>query len=130
MPDRVWRAAGRALEDLRVVVAVFLAMGLAVLIMDIIDNRSDEQQLIDLAEQLAVIAEQNLENGEIVKDCVTPGGECFERSQDTTREAVSGINAVTIFAVICNDLHGTNEDKVFECVEEKFIQYQRENRAG
>lgn len=51
--------------------------------------------------RLSDVAEVNKANGEIVKDCTTPGGECFERGQRATGDAVGSINKVTILVARC-----------------------------
>lgn len=60
----------------------------------------------------------------LIIDCTTPGGDCYQQSQGRTGEAVSGINlytkAVVIIAAACADRPGVNTERQIEkCVNEK-----------
>lgn len=56
----------------------------------------------------------------LVKDCVTPGGVCYQRGQDATAEAVGSIAesqiAAASFAASCAARGLVNADEIYACV--------------
>jgi hypothetical protein len=54
----------------------------------------------------------------LVKDCVLPGGKCFERGQKQTADAVGSISLRQVAAVACGDQPGTQGPlEIAACVE-------------
>lgn len=44
----------------------------------------------------------------ILVDCTSPGGECYERGQERTGEAVGNINRIVVLAAACADRPGAH----------------------
>lgn len=59
-----------------------------------------------LTEQNVELNKLSVSNGELIVDCTTPGGGCYERSRQATGQAVLSLNQVTKAAVICADRPG------------------------
>lgn len=51
-------------------------------------------------ERAATAAEDSLD---AIMDCTTPEGDCYRRSQDSTGDAVGGINVYAVYAAACAD---------------------------
>lgn len=47
------------------------------------------------------ILKSTKQTAELVEECTTPGGECYERGQENTGKAVSDIGRVTVLAAAC-----------------------------
>lgn len=43
---------------------------------------------------------------QLLKDCIEPGGKCYERSQENTAGAVSSITQYAVYAAVCVDEPG------------------------
>lgn len=84
-----------------IVLLVFVVLSLGIqTVLAVQDSRRIEQN--DEIQQF--IKDQAIENGALsrtVRDCVTPGGECFERGQEQTADAVGDINRVAVIAAAC-----------------------------
>lgn len=50
--------------------------------------------------------EASVSTNEQILDCLTPGGECFERSRTNSSNTVASINEVTAYAAVCADRPG------------------------
>lgn len=59
---------------------------------------------------LGVIAALNLRNGHIIKSCTTPGGSCWERSQQQTGEAIS-----RLVLAFCSGLYPHDAESAQQC---------------
>jgi hypothetical protein len=59
-----------------------------------------EQQKSQLT-QIEDIGKGNRSTGNLIKDCVDPGGKCFRDGQERTGQLVVSINDATIAAVSC-----------------------------
>lgn len=54
---------------------------------------------------------------EEVRSCTTPGGECYQRGQESTVKAVGDINRIVVYAAACADRRGVNtEQEIQACV--------------
>lgn len=59
----------------------------------------------------------NSDTNSTIKDCVTPGGECYQNSQKNQQGAIDQIGAIIILANACADEEGTQELAVIQkCV--------------
>jgi hypothetical protein len=71
---------------------------------------------------LVAIALSNQANGDQVRDCTTPGGECFEqaakRQAQVIGEPVAPINNVAVVAAACGAAHPGDIAATRACVEE------------
>jgi hypothetical protein len=65
----------------------------------------------------------NVSTIELIRDCTTPGGECYGRSEDRYRTAVSGINAGTLriiaAALACEADGITERAELADCTTER-----------
>lgn len=90
--------------------AVILVVGVVVL--NAIITAYGVAQLLDLA---AI----NRANGELIKSCTTPTGECYRRSQARTAELLGEpagpINRVTVLVALCAQQH-QSEEAILDCV--------------
>ena len=99
-------AEGLSRRTLRLRAAFYVTLGAAVVAMLLL---------------LVAIALGNRSNGQVIRDCTTPGGECFERSAKR-QAAVIGeppapINDVVILAAACADRVGVDtEAEIRACV--------------
>lgn len=59
-----------------------------------------------LTEQNVELNKLSVSNGDLIVDCTTPGGGCYERSRAETGKVVLNLNQVTKAAVICADQPG------------------------
>lgn len=67
------------------------------------------------------LANTNKENGSLVRDCVTPEGQCFQESQARTATAVANIVEANRVFVLCNRVTPRLDDAAFNrCVDEGF----------
>ena len=64
------------------------------------------------------IAEANKANTDIIRDCTTAGGACYERNTKSTGAAVSLINEVTVAAVFCAHTYEVEAD-IRKCIEDQ-----------
>lgn len=63
------------------------------------------------------IAEVNRSNGDYIRDCTTPGGQCFEDSQKRLASVVAQLNRTTLVTIECADrLNG--DDAITRCVQD------------
>ena len=97
---------GLSQRTLRLRTAFHLALTLAVLLM---------------LGMLVAVAIQNRANGDAIRDCTTPGGECFERSAKRQAQVIgqppAPINDVVILAAACADRPGVDtEAEIRACV--------------
>ena len=99
---QLWGAASAFLLGLLVVLLVVAVIQTWVLADDIRNAQKSNQSVLGY-----------------VQDCTTPGGECFERGQDQTAQAVSGINAGTLriiaAALACEADGITERAELAEC---------------
>lgn len=95
--DAVGRTAARADLATRlffVFVTVMLVASLAILAFLAVQDHRRQR----------VIEAQSVENGrlaEAIRDCTTPGGDCYQRSRQASADAVGSINRVTVIAAAC-----------------------------
>lgn len=53
--------------------------------------------------KLQNLAETNRANGQLIVDCTTPGGTCYDQAQQQTGAAVATLSRVVVAAVECAD---------------------------
>ena len=74
--------------------------------------------LVNIASKIQQVQAETTKRGQEIQSCTTPGGACYERSQQQTGAAVGSINQVTILAVACARQPGNDtEAEVKACVE-------------
>lgn len=114
--------AGLLTRSLRFILTIFALLLAASLLFQFTANRSDAQKIEDLLlqgfEQRAALQDQ----ADLIVDCTSPGGECFERGQQRTAEAVAGLNVVTEYSVICGERED-GEKAILECVNQEVTGY-------
>lgn len=114
--------AGSWAENVRFVAAMFLLLAIAGLLFQVINQRSDDQRMLDLIEQGNEQRKAIKAETELIEDCVTPDGECFARGQERTADAVASINIVTQYAVICGEQED-GEKAILDCVNREVKAY-------
>jgi len=107
--------AGSLTQNVRFVTAMFLLLGVMALLLQVINQRSDDQQLLALVQDGAAQRQALAEQAERIIDCTDPAGKCFAAGQDRTADAIAQINVVTEFAVICGESED-GEKAILECV--------------
>lgn len=83
---RVWLAA---------LAALFSAAALAVSVL--------------LLVQLGSVAATNRTNGEVVRDCVEPTGQCYQRNNERTAETVNRLADLMLAVELCGQRYHTDE---------------------
>lgn len=54
---------------------------------------------------------------ERILDCLEPAGECYQRSQQQTGDAVASINEISQYAAVCADRPGSQSlDEIRRCI--------------
>lgn len=75
-------------------------------------------------------ARANAELSDRILDCTLPSGECYQRSEDRTAEAVSGINAGTLrvisAALSCQVDGVTEQNALADCTAQRAAQPAKE----
>ena len=110
-----------------VIGAMLLALiggALIVLVVVVIGQNS---RIYGLTQQLATLGRQNHDNTEATKqavqiliDCTTPGHDCYEKGQQSTRTAVQGLNAAADARAICaQDVTNDTVTKLEACMVDK-----------
>lgn len=62
-------------------------------------------------------ADQNKENGDLIRDCVTPQGQCYQDGSKRSAEAVKTINDVIVAAAACaRSTPGGTVEEIRACV--------------
>jgi hypothetical protein len=89
------RIVGNALVALLVGVFLLLLLGNLQSTGNAVDAIRDSQK----ANQSTLHTTQD--TAQLIKSCVTPGGECYERGQEQTGEAVGGINRYVVLSAAC-----------------------------
>lgn len=72
-------------------------------------------ELRDIAEASRQNSVVNRQNSELLVDCTVPGGECYERGQNRTGEAVAVIGRASVAAAYCAQRH-EEIDQLEKCV--------------
>lgn len=66
--------------------------------------------------KLQDIGKTNRSNTDLIVDCTTPGGVCYERGRKSTGSAIATINDVTIAASYCAQFN-TTQATIRKCIE-------------
>lgn len=74
-------------------------------------------QTYQLASAIRATQKPTVETVDLIRDCTQPRGECFQRGQRQTANAVGDINLVTIYAASCGSRHPGQPSAVRRCVE-------------
>lgn len=54
---------------------------------------------------------------DLIEDCTTPGGECYQRSQERTASVVGDIGRLSAYAAACADKKGVQgRGEIYNCV--------------
>lgn len=67
------------------------------------------------------IAEVNRDNGDYIRDCTTPGGECFESNNERTARLIANLNRTTLVTIQCAD-RMNGDDAISQCVQERLME--------
>ncbi len=88
------------------------------------ETRDQAEQNAVLIKQVENQAQQNLNilgvvngNSDLLIDCNTPGGKCFDESEKRSVESIGSVNAIAIAAAFCADQRGTKTSSEFrKCI--------------
>lgn len=98
-------AVAGALAATLVVVIVFTliyaATGVGLIRQTQLDGVERMRETRANTETLKILARDNKATMDLVEDCTSPGGECYDRGARRTGEAVGTINQITIYAAAC-----------------------------
>lgn len=72
--------------------------------------------LVVMLIQLRHLAEKNEGSLQLIKDCTTSGGECYERGRKNTADVVEILNEFTVYVIACADRAGVQTvEEIREC---------------
>ena len=72
--------------------------------------------LVVMLIQLRSLAEQNKGSLQLIEDCTTAGGECYERGRKNTAGVVEILNEFEVYVIACADRAGVQTvEEIREC---------------
>lgn len=102
---------------LAVTVAVIVALAAVAGLTAVISSAMTTTQVRQTQQVNTKKADARTQTLALVRDCVTPGGKCYERGQRQTAAAVADINRVTVLAAACADKPAQQtQDEIYACV--------------
>lgn len=121
-PGNWFIKAGTLTRSIKFVLSIFALLLAMSLLFQFTGARADASRVELLLEQGAIQRAALQEQADLIVDCTSPGGECFERGQQQTAEVVAGLNIVTQFSVICGEREN-GEAAILDCVNQEVTQY-------
>lgn len=111
------------------IILVLIALLLLAAITTNLQLRSVANDIQEDTNARVALAEQNNKILNTLKDCTTPQGKCYQRSNDRTGSVVGTINQVSVFAAYCASVEPppVNVQAVEQCVKS---QLERANAAS
>lgn len=124
--DTLARRTARATLVTRVFVVVASVLGAAILYV-LVSVSADTNKIVTGVERQQDSNTGTLNATEdtlaLIRDCTQPGGDCFERGQKRTADAVANINLAAVYAAACADRDGVQgEDEIYACVVRLFAE--------
>lgn len=126
--DNWFVRAGQTTRSVRFVLSIFCLLLLAVVLLQVLAGRSDDARTQDLLEQGVQQRAALQDQADLIIDCTSPGGECYQRGQEQTAKVVAGLNIVSQYSVICGEREN-GEQNILNCVNQEVNQYLRTEKA-
>lgn len=114
--------AGTLTSNVKFVLSIFSLLLAISLLFQFTATRDDAATTQKLLEQGAAQREALIDQAALIVDCTSPGGECYQRGQENTADAVANLNIVSQYSVICGQRE-TGEKAILNCVNEEVKSY-------
>lgn len=119
--ENVFVKAGAWTRSIRFILVIFSLLLATSLLFQFTTTKGDTDRLKRLLEQGIEQREILTTQADIIIDCTSVGGKCFEQTQRQTSETVANLNTVTQYAVICGQ-RVTGEQAILDCVNKEVKQ--------
>lgn len=124
-----WLVKGGTLSrSIKFVLSIFALLLAVSILYQFTAERADTKKLEDLAHQGVQQRAALQDQADLIIDCTTPGGECYQRGQEQTARVVAGLNVVSQYSVICGE-RTNGEQNILDCVNQEVKQYLRTEKA-
>lgn len=123
-PSKWWVRAGNLTGNLKFVLSIFLILVAISLLYQVTAGRADASNIKQLLEQGEEQRAALQEQADLIIDCTSPGGKCYEEGQQRTAKVVAGLNVVSQYSVICGEREN-GEEAILACVNQEVEQFLR-----